>query len=230
MRLQALGKSDAAKVVRDVILGSPSKAEQYRESIGSISKTPLSPDAALSKVKKKGQRRGKYRTSKIYEAEIIKLYDRGLDFITSIPKSESVETVLARQRYNAIEDPVDCGNIDCPVNISNLEDDSSSLLVEDGVDKKTQTYGRFMKLLNTHTNWNPISIKIDIKGAAILAIKRVLLNVKISGCNFQFNQCLWRKVRSIGLLVGYGNDESRWLHIRMCASPAFVQVSNVVEG
>ncbi|KAG5883073.1 hypothetical protein JTB14_031184 [Gonioctena quinquepunctata] len=119
--------------------------------------------------------------SKIYEAEVRNLYDGGLDFVTSIPKFESVTTVLNRQRDNAIgtiKDPVDCKNIDWPVNIFN-----SFLLVEDGV-----------------------------------------------GCDFHFNQCLWRKVQSIGLVEGYGNDESIRLHIRMCASLAFLSVSDVVDG
>ncbi|KAG5897272.1 hypothetical protein JTB14_011438 [Gonioctena quinquepunctata] len=82
--------------------------------------------------------------------------------------------------------------------------------------KKTQTYERF--------------IKIDFEEAVIMAIKRILPNVKIAGCNFHFNQCLWRKVQSIGLVEGHGNDGSIRLHIQMCASLAFFPVSDVVDG
>lgn len=50
MSLRASGKLDAAKVIQDVTLGSPSKAKKYRKSIDSISKAALSADAALSAV------------------------------------------------------------------------------------------------------------------------------------------------------------------------------------
>ncbi|KAG5883811.1 hypothetical protein JTB14_036928 [Gonioctena quinquepunctata] len=64
----------------------------------------------------------------------------------------------------------------------------------------------------------------------MLAKKRILLNVKISGCKFHFYQCLWRKILSIGLVEGYGNDEPIKLHIRMCAFLAFPPVNDVVDG
>jgi len=48
MSLRASGKLDAAKVVKDVTLGSPSKAMKYKKSIDSISETTLSADGALA--------------------------------------------------------------------------------------------------------------------------------------------------------------------------------------
>lgn len=48
MKLRVSGKLDAAKVVKDVTLGSPSKAEKYRKSLEFVSETILSGDKALS--------------------------------------------------------------------------------------------------------------------------------------------------------------------------------------
>lgn len=50
MSLRAAGKLDAAKVVQDVTLGSPSRAQKYRKSLESISEIPYTPDKALSLV------------------------------------------------------------------------------------------------------------------------------------------------------------------------------------
>ncbi|KAG5880965.1 hypothetical protein JTB14_018694 [Gonioctena quinquepunctata] len=105
------------------------------------------PDEALDQVHvyiSKGKKRAREEEnigrpmSKIYEAEVGKLYDRGLDIVTSIPKFESVKTVLKRHRSSAIgtiKDPVDFQNIYWPVNIFDSEDNSSFLLVENGVGK-----------------------------------------------------------------------------------------------
>ena len=48
MSLRSIGKLDAAKVVQDVALGSPSKGRKYKESLESIFKSTLSSDAAVS--------------------------------------------------------------------------------------------------------------------------------------------------------------------------------------
>lgn len=48
MSLRASGKLDAAKVVSDVTLGSPSKARKYRKSLELTPGSILSADSALS--------------------------------------------------------------------------------------------------------------------------------------------------------------------------------------
>ena len=54
MSLRSIGNLDAAKVVQDVALGSPSKGRKYRESLESISESTLSlsSDAAISLIVK----------------------------------------------------------------------------------------------------------------------------------------------------------------------------------
>jgi len=50
MSLQAFGKLDAAKVVKDVTLGSPSKAKKYRRSLEFTPESILFDNSALSLV------------------------------------------------------------------------------------------------------------------------------------------------------------------------------------
>lgn len=265
------------------------------------------PDTALNEVyvcvfaaKKRAREEDNISTpmSSIYESEVRQLYDRGLEFVTNIPKFQSVKSSLNRHRSKAmgtIKDPVDCQNIVWPSEIFTFEDNSTFLLAEDGngrdkilifgtklgkeavangktflvdgtfkscskqfhqlytihVDigsthqetnvipviyallpnKKRNTYVRFIELVKTHIpEWDPKLLKVDFEEAAISALKSELPGVNVSGCNFHFNQCLWRKVQSIGLVEEYTNDESIRMHIRMCASLAHLPPGDVEDG
>ena len=59
---------------------------------------------------------------------------------------------------------------------------------------------------------NPKYITTDYEQGAISAIKRVFPNSTIKGCNFHYNQCLFRKLQELGLQKGYydssSNDET----------------------
>ena len=48
MKLRGEGKLDAANVVKNVTLGSPTKGEKYRRSVEFVKENSLSPDSALS--------------------------------------------------------------------------------------------------------------------------------------------------------------------------------------
>jgi len=62
-------------------------------------------------------------------------------------------------------------------------------------------YTRLFKLIKKHIpNFNPNIIIIDFEAATIQAIKDVFPNTQISGCNYHFNQSLWRKVQNIGII------------------------------
>lgn len=60
MSLRASGKLDAAKVIKDVTLGSPSKAKKYKKC-DSISETTLSANAALSLIVEQKLSRSQYQ-------------------------------------------------------------------------------------------------------------------------------------------------------------------------
>jgi hypothetical protein len=53
---------------------------------------------------------------------------------------------------------------------------------------------------------NPKFISIDFEKGAIGALKNVFPNSKIKGCNFHYNQCIFRKIQEIGLQQDYYNS------------------------
>jgi hypothetical protein len=46
---------------------------------------------------------------------------------------------------------------------------------------------------------NPRFITIDFERGAIGALKNIFPNALIKGCNFHFNQCLFKKIQELGL-------------------------------
>lgn len=74
--------------------------------------------------------------------------------------------------------------------------------------KTKNIYTRLFKLIKEHIpNFNPNIITIDFEAATIQAIKDVFPNTQISGCNYHFNQSLWRKVQNVGLVDEYRDNE-----------------------
>ncbi len=55
---------------------------------------------------------------------------------------------------------------------------------------------------------NPKIITIDYEKGAIGALKNVFPHSKIKGCNFHFNQCVFRKIQEIGLQQDYYNSSN----------------------
>lgn len=54
---------------------------------------------------------------------------------------------------------------------------------------------------------NPKTITLDFEKGAISALKNVFPNASIKGCNFHYNQCIFRKIQELGLQKEY-NDSS----------------------
>ena len=59
---------------------------------------------------------------------------------------------------------------------------------------------------------NPKFITIDFEQGTINALKHVFSNVTIKGCNFRYNQCLFKKLQELGLQQAYyasSDDDSK---------------------
>lgn len=65
-------------------------------------------------------------------------------------------------------------------------------------------------------------IHIDYEKAAINAVKEMFQETTITGCNFHFNQTLWREVQELGRATLYRDNEDIRNHIRMCAALAYL--------
>lgn len=97
--------------------------------------------------------------------------------------------------------------------------------------KKQDTYMRlFTSIKNKVPKWNPEVISVDFEIAAIQALKCLFPDAKITGCNYHFNQSLWRKVQELGLVTDYNSSEDIRLHVRMCAALAHLPLDKVEDG
>lgn len=84
MKLRQKGKLDAAKVVKDVIAGSPSKATRYRQSLDSKSETTLSSDEALALLVENHLSKGQYSAIRsVIREKDCKLFPRYSDVLNA---------------------------------------------------------------------------------------------------------------------------------------------------
>lgn len=97
-------------------------------------------------------------------------------------------------------------------------------------DRKEATYRRLFTLLEKSSKFKPEKVHIDFERAAINALKQTFLEVKIKGCNFHFNQCLWRKVQELGLVTSYKENSTIREHVRMCAALAHLPKEYIPEA
>lgn len=97
---------------------------------------------------------------------------------------------------------------------------------------KTQsTYKRLFKLLRQNVpTFSPLKIHIDFEKAAINGIEEIFPEAIIKGCNFHFNQALWRKVQELGLVTVYKEDQNVRNHIRMCAALAHLPENTLYDA
>ena len=61
--------------------------------------------------------------------------------------------------------------------------------------KTKETYNiLFSSVKNKLPNWKPSLVKLDFEQAVISALENNFPEAQISGCNFHFNQCLWKNI------------------------------------
>lgn len=98
-------------------------------------------------------------------------------------------------------------------------------------DRKQNTYFRLFRLLKDKMpQFNPQEFHIDFETAAINALTTVFSNVEIKGCNFHFNQAIWRKVQELGLTQLYRGEKEIRDHIKMCAALAHLPPDYIEDG
>ena len=56
--------------------------------------------------------------------------------------------------------------------------------------------------------FNPPKLRLDYEAASVGVANELYPVCQISGCNFHFNQCLWRTVQIVGLSVQYTRKDS----------------------
>ncbi|CAF2869516.1 unnamed protein product [Rotaria sp. Silwood2] len=84
-------------------------------------------------------------------------------------------------------------------------------------DRKKPTYQQLFKELNAVAvsmgrTWKPEQIMSDFETSLIPAVSAEFPESAHKGCHFHFNQCLYRRIQSLGLATAYSHDES----VRSC--------------
>ena len=76
--------------------------------------------------------------------------------------------------------------------------------------KKEQTLyeATFYEIVRLFPNLSPSHFMMDFERALENSVKKVFLNVKISGCRFHQNQAIYRRVSKLGLTKVYKENES----------------------
>ena len=103
-------------------------------------------------------------------------------------------------------------------------------------DKRKQTYTELFKSISSKCEtvglqFNPVKVMMDFEAAPISAVKELYPNCSISGCNFHFSQCLWRKVQKAGLSVQYTEKDSVVReYMRPVAALAHLPVRDIPDG
>ena len=73
-------------------------------------------------------------------------------------------------------------------------------------------------------------MKDDFEAAAIKAISKVFSRSDITGCKFNFRQCLWRQPQNDGLTVEQKGGKQVRLTCRMRAALAFLPFNTAEEN
>ena len=76
----------------------------------------------------------------------------------------------------------------------------------------------------------PPRIQSDYEQAVIRAARHEFSRSRITGCNFHYGQCLWRKIQSLGGAAAYREDAEARRFLRRCAALTFVPIERLDEA
>ncbi|KAF9411155.1 hypothetical protein HW555_010017 [Spodoptera exigua] len=94
-------------------------------------------------------------------------------------------------------------------------------------DKTRATYEILFQMIKSQVKeWQPTEISMDFEVTAILAIKDLFPEVKILGCYFHFNRCLWRKAKQLGVV----KSKLGVIHVKLCTQLAHLPPDFLDEG
>lgn len=96
---------------------------------------------------------------------------------------------------------------------------------------KNETHFRvFQKLSTLLLHRTPVLAMAVFERAAINALQVQWPNIMVSGCFFNLNQNIWRKIQELGLAAWYGENLENSVHLKMIAAVAFVPPEEVFQS
>ena len=88
-----------------------------------------------------------------------------------------------------------------------------------------------LKCKDLGLEFNSPKLRVDYESAPISVTNELFPSCQLCGCNFHFNQCLWRKVQYAGLSVLYTQKESIVrVHVHSTAALAHLRPADVHDG
>ena len=101
-------------------------------------------------------------------------------------------------------------------------------------DKLKPTYARMFTLLRNYAAslgllFNTTKFQLDFEISTLQAVRELFPLAEIKGCNFHFDQCLFRKVQEEGLTVAYRDVDVK-AAVRAMAALAFVPLHRIDEA
>ncbi|KAL8610282.1 hypothetical protein ACOMHN_062014 [Nucella lapillus] len=102
-------------------------------------------------------------------------------------------------------------------------------------DKSQLTYQRLFRLMKARAavmglEFAPSKVRTDFEQAIIMSVRLEFPRARVVGCLFHFCQALWKKVKALGGVVQYKEDEETRKYIRRCAALAFVPIERLDEA
>ena len=88
--------------------------------------------------------------------------------------------------------------------------------------------------INNDLVLNPKYVTVDFEQAVIRSLKNVFPNTLVKGCNFHYNQCIFRKIQELGLQSDYDNSaednpKSVKSLVKLTGALAFMPISKIDE-
>ena len=95
--------------------------------------------------------------------------------------------------------------------------------------KSTDTYNRFLRVIDEAIDgFIPKALHVDFEKGMMSELQAFFPSAGILGCNFHYNQCIWRHIQEDRALRDrYLSDGNFNLEMRMFSALAFVPVSDV---
>ncbi|KAH9634392.1 hypothetical protein HF086_000218 [Spodoptera exigua] len=150
--------------------------------------------------------------TQIYGDAVQNLINKGIDLLNPLPQFDNIKKNFTNSEMNRKVYTIHA-DIGSNQEYANVVPVLYALLP----DKTRATYEILFQMIKSQVKeWQPTEISMDFEVTAILAIKDLFPEVKILGCYFHFNRCLWRKAKQLGVV----KSKLGVIHVKLCTQLA----------
>ena len=101
--------------------------------------------------------------------------------------------------------------------------------------KRIDSYVRILREIQAYMNnedlkWEVQNVSMDFEGAEIAAFQQEMPHVRITGCNFHWNQALWKHIQHLGFVKEYKMRGEFYGHVQRICALAHIPTGDVEDG